>query len=97
MTLLTDIFSRNERRTFESLSDLEKQIKSSVKRFHHQIDDVVDKNVDNKTDRLDDKYVEKFVDDFESRNDIIEQERRRQRVKEVRMKLFKYLFVRTCI
>ena len=67
------------------MSDLEKQIKSSVKRFRHPSDDV-DKNVENKTDRLVDNYVggQIDIDDNESKNDILEQERRRQRIKEVR-------------
>ena len=92
-------FSRNERRTFETLSDLERSLKSSVKRFHRQTD--VDKNVDNNVNKNVDNNVDKKVDDFyDDKNDsiVMEQERRRLKIKEVLKKLnfnFQFFLIRT--
>ena len=68
---------RNERRTFESLSELEQQLKSSVKRYHRR-------NADNFLENNLTENVEQSVETFDNSDGVIlEQARRRQRIQEV--------------
>ena len=75
---------RNERRTFESLSELEQQLKSSVKRYHRRnANNFVENNLTEK--------VEQNVETFDNSDGVIlEQARRRQRIKEVTIWSSKY-------
>ena len=75
---------RNERRTFESLSELEQQLKSSVKRYHRR-------NADNFVENNLSENVEQSVETFDNSDGVIlEQARRRQRIKEVTIWSSKY-------